>query len=401
MGVAASVDAAARGRVVVLGSLPPTGRDLDLLARSPEREQVERALSRAGLHRKGSDFALFRGCSAYGIELIAAEQFAPAAAIEEIFAQALPISGFTALARPAPAHALLILAGLVLDEGNLQEKRRARLQRILAEDPQAWHGARAAAPAWRATRALALLERAAAGEPVALPERLRALGPRALPRPRRSLLVALSGIDGAGKSSQARWLADSLTALGADVEVVWNDMLGNRALNLLGAPAKALLRLAGHRGERLARYDDAPPQSDAPAASAVRSVWSMIVTLANALEQQVVATRSLGRGRVIVFDRSPLDLAVRMLVLYRTHAEAQRRLIQLAAPRPDLAFFLDIPAEVSLARKNDIWSASQLHEHTMLYSALAPTFGVRRLDGQRPPDEIAAEIAREAWLALR
>jgi thymidylate kinase len=399
--VATTIDAAATGRVIVLGSLPPTGRDLDILARSPQRDRIERALCAAGLVRKDSDFALFRACSAYGVELFPAEQFVPQVALEDLFAQALPLGGFGALARPAPAHALLVLARLVVDDGHLQPKRRARLERILAEDPQAWQRAREAAPSWHATRALALLERAVAGKPVPLSKRLRALGPRTLPLPRRGLLVALSGIDGAGKSSQARWLADSLTALGADVEVVWNDLLGNRALNLVAAAPKALLRLAGRRSERLARYDDAPPRTDDPTASAVRGIWSTIVTLASAVEQRMLATRSVGRGRVIVFDRSPLDLAVRMQVLYRANVEMQRRLVQLAAPRPDLAFLLDIPAEVSLARKSDIWSPSQLVEQTTLYRALAPRFGVRRLDGQRPADEIAAEIAREAWLALR
>jgi thymidylate kinase len=89
-----------------------------------------------------------------------------------------------------------------------------------------------------------------------------------------------------------------------------------------------------------------------------------------------------------------------MQVLYRASVAIQRRLVGLAAPRPDLAFLLDIPAEVSLTRKSDIWTQSQLAEQAMLYRSLAPRYGVRPLDGQRPPDEIAAEIAREAWLAL-
>src|SRR4051812_42000085 len=86
-GVAATIDAAASGRVIVLGSLPPAGRDLDLLARSPERERIERALDAAGLARKGSDFALFRACRAYGVELIDAEEFAPQAALDDLFAR--------------------------------------------------------------------------------------------------------------------------------------------------------------------------------------------------------------------------------------------------------------------------------------------------------------------------
>jgi thymidylate kinase len=402
--VARTVDAAAGDRTIVLGSLPPAGRDLDVLARPPARDRIARALCAAGLVRKGSDFALFQARTAYGVELLAAEGFVAADALEDLFAQAVPLPGFEALARPAPAHALLILARLVVDEGGLLPKRRARLERIVAEDPDAWHRAGEAASSWRAARALALLERAAAsGKPIPLGERLRARGARPPARPRRALLVALSGIDGAGKSSQARWLAESLSALGVDVDVVWNDLLGNRALDFVAAAPKALLRLAGRRSEGMARYDDADVADDPATPSVVTRAWSTIVTFANAAEQQVMASRAFGRGRgrVIVFDRSPLDLAVRMHVLYRTNAEVQRRLIQLAAPRPDVAFLLDIPAEVSLARKNDIWSRAQLVEQTQLYSQLAPRFGVRRIDGQRPPEEIAAEIARAAWLALR
>jgi thymidylate kinase len=400
--VAATVDAAAGDRVIVLGSLPPAGRDLDVLARSPDRNRIESALGAAGLLRKGSDFALFQACFAYGVELVAAEGFVPAGALQDLLAQALPLPGFRALARPAPAHALLILARLVVEEGSLLPKRQRRLERILTEDPHAWRRAGEAAPSWHAGRALASLKRAAAtGAPIPFSERLLARGARPPARPRRALLVALSGIDGAGKSSQARWLAESLTALGAEVDVVWNNLLGNRALDYLAATPKALLRLAGRPSEPMARYEDAVPAIAPAASSVVHRGWSTVVTFANAVEQQVMAWRSFGRGRAIVFDRSPLDLAVRMHVLYRSNAEAQRRLIQLAAPRPDLAFLLDIPAEVSLARKSDIWSAAQLAEQTQLYSTLAPRFGVRRIDGQRPPDEIAAEIAGAAWLALR
>jgi thymidylate kinase len=389
--------------VIVLGSLPPAGRDLDLLARTPERERIEAALSDAGLERNGSEFALFGACSAYGVELIAAEGFLPPTALDDLFARALPLDGSTALARPAPADALLVLARLVAEEGRLRPKRRARLERILAEDPHAWERAREAARSWRAERALALLERAAAGDrPVALAELLRARGARAASTlRRRGLLVALSGIDGAGKSSQARWLADSLTALGADVDVVWNDLLGSRALDVLAAGPKALLRLGGRSNEGMARWGDAAPSGEDQTERALRGAWSMVVTLTDALEQRLLASRSLARGRVVVFDRSPLDLAVRMQVLYGASVERQRSLVRLAAPRPHLAYLLDIPSEVSLARKRDVWSRSQLTEQRTLYRALAPGFGVRRVDGQRPPPDIAAEIAREAWLALR
>lgn len=401
--VAGAIDAATEGRVLVLGSLPPGGRDLDLLARSEDRQRIDTALVGAGLVRKGSSYALFGSCSAYGVDMAAAEPFLPAPAVDDLFAQALPLDGFQGLVRPTPGHALLVLARLVLDEGVLSPKRRKRLGRILAEDPGAWESARRAAPSWRAERALKCLERAAAGDG-SLPLAQR-LGPgrlkRALRPPHRGVFVALSGIDGAGKSSQARWLTDALTALDAEVEVVWNDMSGSRVLGLMTAPVKALLGLLGRRSEPMAHYDEAPLPSNRGAASGVRGAWALLVSLANALDQRRAAARGVARGRVVVFDRSPLDLAVRMQVLYRSSVQLQRRLVRIAAPRPDLAFLLNIPAEVSLRRKDDIWSPTQLGEQTILYRSLAPVFRVRVLDGCRPPDELAAEIAAAVWQRLR
>jgi thymidylate kinase len=334
------------------------------------------------------------------VELFAAERFAPPAAVDDLFDHALDLDGFRWLARPSPPHALLVLARLVVEERALSAKRRARLARILAEDPLAWEKAHEMSSAWGMTRALRLLHRAAGGRALPLSTRIKRAARTARHVRRRGLLVALSGIDGAGKSSQAQWVADSLAALGVDTEVVWNDLLGNRAITLMAAAPKALLGLAGHRSNGMALYEETVPGADAPRASVVRSVWSTLVTIANALEQRVVATRSLAHGKVLVFDRSPLDLAVRMQVNYRSNVAMQRRLVALMAPRPHLAFLLDIPPEVSLARKQDIWSRDQLCEQASLYRALAPRFHVIPLDGQRPAPQIAAQIAREAWLAL-
>jgi thymidylate kinase len=217
-------------------------------------------------------------------------------------------------------------------------------------------------------------------------------------RPRRGRLVALSGIDGAGKSSQARWLAQALTALGAPAEVVWNDLLGNVALDVVAKPIKAVRQ--SRRGEvtPMSSYADREPPADA-GTSRVRALWSSYVTLSNSLEQRIRALPARARGRVVVFDRGPLDLAVRMEVLYRSRVERQRRLVALAAPRPDLAFLLDLDPGLSLGRKQDIWSPRQLREQAATYRALAPRFGARVLDASRPPELLAAEIARAVWLS--
>lgn len=318
--------------------------------------------------------------------------------LADLYAAALPVEGFEPLVRPHPGHALLILARIVSQEGRLAPKRRVRLTRILGEDPGAWARARQAAPSWDASTELAQLEELVAGRVRhRRPPLRRAL--RAAQVRRRAPLVTLSGLDGSGKSSQARWLADALSELGVEVEVVWNDLQGNIVLNVLGVPAKTLLSLRGRVPEQMASYAESTPSSEHRDQTA-RRVWSSIVTLANSLEQTVLVNRGRIRGRTIVFDRGPLDLAVRMEVLYRTGIARPRRLVKLAGPRSQLAFLLEVAPGVALGRKRDIWSYSQLEEQVALYRALAPSFGVRRIDGTRPPEEIAAEIAGTVWQNL-
>src|SRR6185295_14636664 len=95
------------------------------------------------------------------------------------------------LVRPAPHHALLILARL-----GMTKKRLGRLERALAEDPDALEKARLLAADWRVD--------------------LRRLRIRLISRPRRRrrVVIALSGIDGSGKSSQANAAEDALDRLG-------------------------------------------------------------------------------------------------------------------------------------------------------------------------------------------
>ncbi len=345
--------------------------------------------------RRGSTFARFEACSAYGIEVIAAESFLAPEARQELFEAALPLERTPDLARPAPVHALIILARLAWEEGGLAPKRRARLERIEAEDPGVWAQARTVGARWDELPRLDFLRAAAdGGSHLPARHRLYALRER---RPRRGVLVSLSGIDGCGKSSQARWLADAMTALGRPAEVVWNNLLGNASLDLIGRPVKRILRATG-RGpaESLASYEE---REGPPSAGALRTVWSSYVTVSNSLEQRVRAWPSSARGRVVIFDRGPLDLAVRMEVLYGNDAERHRRLVERAAPRPDLAFLLDITPAVSLGRKDDVWSPRQLAEQAATYRALAPRFGARTLDGGDPAHELAATIARATWLA--
>src|SRR5204863_5476415 len=146
------------------------------------------------------------------------------------------LAGYTHLAAPAAHHALLIAARRAARAGRYGDKLRARVEAMAREQPSAWEEAAARAPGWDAERELAALRAFHAGEasPGAC-DRMRSLGirlrgtrgrrRRVLKRAagrlrRRPVIVALSGLDGAGKSFQAKRLADALSQLDYRVAVV-------------------------------------------------------------------------------------------------------------------------------------------------------------------------------------
>jgi thymidylate kinase len=73
---------------------------------------------------------------------------------------------------------------------------------------------------------------------------------------------------------------------------------------------------------------------------------------------------------------------------------AQRALISLVSPRPLCTIFLDIPAETAFARKQDHYGLEQLQRQARLYHEEYARSRAHRLDGEREPADLCAEVAR-------
>lgn len=422
------VDSAASDRVLVFGSLPPEARDLDLLVRPADERALAERLASEGFVRRGREWARFRSCSAEAVELVPADRLGLAPdELDALFSEALPLAGFARLARPAPHHVLLLLARrLVGGEGRLDERRAARLERALAEAPDAWERAEARAPAWRAARALRALEQAHTDGTVpsrrararALADELRGRGKgppearlrswRTVLRPhRRGAVVAFSGLDGSGKTSQAAALTKSLERLGYESAVEWTRLSYNPSLDLVAYPVKSVLRLSRRVRRQPVQVADAaladdPGKQLRRRSALVTHAWAAIVALANGWSQRRATRRHLRRGRVVACDRYTLDSAVHLRYRYgeRRHFRVQGLLVRLLSPRPLRAYFLEVPPETALARKAEQYDLAQLALQARLYGEEHERVGARRLDGERPAEELCAEIARDVWLAL-
>ncbi len=101
------------------------------------------------------------------------------------------------------------------------------------------------------------------------------------------------------------------------------------------------------------------------------------------------------RGEVVVADRYVLSALMELGArlerpdIARTPAA---RLLRLMTPAPGRAYWLDVPAEVALARKEGREAPDFLRRQAELLPKLTEKSGTARLDGTQPADAISDRI---------
>jgi len=222
--------------------------------------------------------------------------------------------------------------------------------------------------------------------------RLRRLGSH-VRRPRR-IVVAVSGIDGGGKSTLSSLLARDLRRVGVPVSRIWTRPgMGLRRLGGIGDFAKRVLRQNAAPGvQRIGGGE--PAEALVSRRGLVGWIWSFLVVLVFIRE----ARREHRRGRgVLLYDRHVMDALVTLDVVYEgVRLGLHRALVRRLLPRADLTLLLSVPAATALARKpGDMFTEAVLERQAERYALLrSEASHLRELDGTRPAPELSAESFR-------
>jgi thymidylate kinase len=432
------VDRAAVDRVLVHGSPPGEGRDLDLLIRPGSDAAVRSALLAAGFHASDHRLVRFRQGTCEQVELYPAASWGlPADELAAVFDEAVPLPGFDRLVRPSPVHTLLILGRRVVEGvGHLDEKRRRYVEWAVRHDPKVWDHAVDRAEAWHGMRSLELLERLVGYGFVPLPVRARIIdarlrasgrsplrahletGRQLAPRRRLPVVVAISGLDGSGKSTQARLLVEAFNRIGIDCAVEWAKLGEDRRLWAVRRWGRRVLggsALRSSAQEAQTQVDPGSHASGSPAddgptglrssGTALSTPWASIVLASNIWTFRRQVLRYGGRAQFLVYDRYVLDSAVHLRWRYglgtRDAAVLTRALVRWS-PTPIRAFYLEMPPSIAQRRKMED-KLEDLGQHADLYGEAlrGPSgSGVTVLDGTQPIETLAATIAESVWNAL-
>lgn len=237
------------------------------------------------------------------------------------------------------------------------------------------------------------LARWASGRELSAPAPLRRT------RSARRLVIAVSGVDGSGKTTLRAALVGELGRCGVPVSTVWvRPGMGLGLLAALGGWAKRLIGQDATPGIRtVATHANHENHDVVPLRSrrgAVGWAWAMLVSTSFLIG---VWRQHRAASGVVIYDRHLVDALATLDFAYAgVDLRVPHRLVRALLPRADISLYLDVPAEVSVARKPDdligeLAVRRQLEAYARWLEVLPPT---ARLDAMRPEPELVAQALR-------
>ena len=213
------------------------------------------------------------------------------------------------------------------------------------------------------------------------------------------MIISLSGIDCAGKSTQLDRLEMALTERGHRIRRVWFRPGYSPLMDSVRS------RIRRHRPQAMPTSQAPKARAKAFAKPGVRQAWIAMATLDTLINLGgYVRTLSL-RGYTVLCDRyvedAMLDLNLRFPGLVDADGRMRRALVR-ACPTPDMAFLLTLSPEVVQARaaiKNEPFpDAPEIRDaRYAAYMRLASEGCFTLIDAEAP----IAEVTRSMLDALR
>jgi thymidylate kinase len=107
-------------------------------------------------------------------------------------------------------------------------------------------------------------------------------------------------------------------------------------------------------------------------------------------------TLPLSLGLTVVCDRYLFDTVIGDLAVHLSYDnERVRRLLDSSfrfLPRPDRVFFIDLPEEIAIQRKDDVPHTAYLRERREFYLHISELYPMSKLDGQENPEMLMTEV---------
>jgi thymidylate kinase len=205
-------------------------------------------------------------------------------------------------------------------------------------------------------------------------------------------LIAVSGVDGAGKSSLIEDLVRRLADIGVLADVVWfRPGMGMGGLERVVRAAKRVLG----QPQTPAMRDVVNAASLPSRKGVIGFVWCLLVTVTylRGVRSQLRTSSS-----TIICDRHLLDAIVTLRVFYQNvNTRLPVLLVRWFLPAAAVTLYLKVPVDVALARKpGDTIGRAAVTAQVLRYEKEARHMALCVLDSTLPFDE----VTDKAWACL-
>lgn len=214
-------------------------------------------------------------------------------------------------------------------------------------------------------------------------------------RPRPSYLVSFSGPDGSGKTQLAEALAQALTTCELKPQYYWSRCATSASARFFSLLGKKFLK----RGERNLELPGTEGRQMRLKNPFLRLAWSYITAADMTFSYLVHVRLPLIFGKIVICDRYVYDAAAEMNCVLQKGDRLNRLAIKFMlalAPKPDVAYLLDLPEQVCAARKKDNTESGYLLMQRKAYQELAARYGLKIKNTDRDyrltTDEIIPEV---------
>jgi thymidylate kinase len=206
--------------------------------------------------------------------------------------------------------------------------------------------------------------------------------------------ICLMGIDGSGKTTQARSLVDRLNRGGTPARYVWCrwQPFFMKPFQLVG---RALLQRRGVSPEHYQEFTASKQRL--LRGRFLAHLW-LSASLLDYWIVQVFPKIILGKvnGKCLVCDRYLYDTLIDQSINLRLSAENGPRLLSHPLvrifPRPTCTILIDLDPEIAFDRKNDVDDVDYLRDRRHRYFCFAQQLGAVVVDGNASPENVVEEV---------
>jgi len=164
-------------------------------------------------------------------------------------------------------------------------------------------------------------------------------------------IIVITGVDGSGKSTQARLLANYLKQKGFSVSLVQQFAsetdFGKIILEKLGSKLIKLERDVANKS----LFNSDIPKHKPPIKMPLRFLAEIRIILTGLYHTWIKIWKNRKKS-ILVFDRYFYDDILKIKWMYGLRDQIERKFIKVV-PKPTILFYLDIPAENAWKREKD------------------------------------------------